>query len=282
MHMHTPPHKHTHKQYITAQPYRTINSSTPTGHSNLGVVTIRKKPLRSPVLWDHQPRVDVLLSIAKTGNNQQHAYHHVHSRIRLLRHTTQQGGTTLFDLPPHSPPDLIGCYCKITPCQQVGFLIFTTTTHLIHLYLHDRYPSEYLIPLYVCPGINTIAWCPRTLFTHRGQLRLPKAALRMASTDPTLTCRVWKYSPLMQFTPLDGSKVSPHPLEEMEEEAELPNIPSIITILPPVPPLWSLCRLALGLPGVTRDGIIDLPPTCFDIKQWGMYKGVLGHDTSPR
>jgi len=177
---------------------------------------------------------------------------------------------------------LQGCLCKHIPCQQVGFHILTSTMHMIHIYAHDRYPQEYLILMYLHPGINTIAWCSSTLFTHRGQKRLPQAALRIASTDKHLSTKVWEYSPSMQFLPTGDKHILPHALDEVEEGAELPNIPIMVTILPPVPSLSNLCRLAMGITGVTKDGIIDLPPSCFDIKSWGMYKAVLGHDTSPK
>ena len=164
----------------------------------------------------------------------------------------------------------------------MGFHILTNTTHMLHIYVHDVYPSTYLVLIYLHPGINTIAWCTSTLFTHAGNKRSPQAHIRIASTEPHLHTRVWEHSHPLQFLPSADRFILPHPLDEVDEGAELPNIPSLVVILPPVPPLWSLCRLALGLPGVTEGGIEDLPADRFDVKQWGFYKGILGHDTSLR
>ena len=121
--------------------------------------------------------------------------------------------------------------------------------------VHGKRPG---FTVYLHPGINTIAWCPSTLFTHRGHKRFPQAALRIASTDSHLSITVWEYSPRMRILPLGDKHIHPHALEEGEE---LPNIPIMVIILPPVPSLSNLCRLTMGIMGVTKGGIVDLPLT---------------------
>jgi hypothetical protein len=231
--------------------------------------------MEMPPTWDITRRNDVILSSVVIPHPPSI---HVHSSIRLIEPVIPRPPTV-----DSSTPQGQGCFCNSSPCQQIGFTIFTDSSQTIHISPTDPLGGPYVIPIDIHPGTTTLAWCKNTLFHHPGQGHTHISSISIVIPAPSLTPLIHNLTPSLSFVgpylPSPSTNVTPHQLESPADEDEIALIPSVVTLFHDVPPLWCLCRLAMGLQGVGvggMDGADDFSGRVSN-ELWCHNKFILGH-----